>query len=434
MEFKPGSFKEVTWDEIRSTIKKITPDMYEAIEEISPDSSYKLYVAEYAYGAPIIDDKGIFHLQFDKEFIPITSSNMPNSVRNQLDYNFHRLPLGIVLDGSMQLSSKELDNCAYPKMVFTKGNVFATQAVIDLPMRYQAIYYWRMRAGARSAYILPSISNREKFTKLRKYFNLNIDIPYSQLDHWTLLQAIANSEEFEQNWKCKCLFFGKKFVEKLDTHPKLYTTISRMILKGTSHSRNQTVDRMWEEHAARIRNKLVDRYILSMGQHIINASLGEHVSFKLASDDDGQGPFNELTKVIVDIYGLKKYAPIIMVPQMYEQNKDEYSYVSIQYPSNEYPRNRANKAKYLMADFREIQYVIETFIKTLPEEVIREVPVYNFSEYNYNFYTADKDSQGQFRPASTIFDEDPKFKYWQGFTNNKVDTRNSFLRACVRIS
>jgi hypothetical protein len=34
MEFKPGSFKEVTWDEVRLTIKKITPDMFEAIVKL----------------------------------------------------------------------------------------------------------------------------------------------------------------------------------------------------------------------------------------------------------------------------------------------------------------------------------------------------------------------------------------------------------------
>jgi hypothetical protein len=434
MEFKPGSFQEVTWDDVRLTIKKITPDMFEAIEAISPDSSYKLYVAEYAYGAPLIGEEGIFQLQINEKFAPINSPDIPKMMQKQLSYNHHGLPLGIVLDGSLQLSNKEINDLAYPETVFTKGSVFAAQAVIDLPTRYQAIYYWRMRAGARSVYMLPSISNREKYSKLRKYFNLECDLPNSQQDHWLLFQSIANSVQFNENWKCRCLLFGKKFIDKLSSHQKLYTALTQRVIEGTGHLRNKTVGRMWDDHVANIRNKLVDRYILSIGWHIIKASLGDQASFKLATDDDTYGPFVKITEAIVDIYGLKSYAPMIMVPQMYNRMKEAFSYVSIQFPTIEHSRNRANKAKYLMADFREIKYVVDSFINGLPHEVIREIPLYNFREYNYTYYSADNDSHGQFRPAETIFDEDPSLKYWQNFSNNKVDTRNAFLRACVRIS
>jgi hypothetical protein len=57
-----------------------------------------------------------------------------------------------------------------------------------------------------------------------------------------------------------------------------------------------------------------------------------------------------------------------------------------------------------------------------------------FDKYDYNFYSADEDSQGQFKPARKIFSGEPDIKLWSSLNNDKIDVKNSFLRACVRIS
>lgn len=434
MRYKPGTFREVSWDEVRLEIKKITPDLFHAIEKISPNASYKLYLAEYSYGVPLIGDEGIFQIQIGENLIPINSSEMPKSIKDQLSYNHHGNPLGIVLRGQLQLSSSEVNDRAYPEVIFERGSVFATQAAIDLPNKYQATYYWRIHSGARTVYMLPSISNREKFAKLKRHLNLTCDLPTHQKDHWNLFCEIANCNDFPVNWRCQCLFFGKKFIEKLRAHPEFYLAITKRVHEGSINVRSSTLDRMWQDNITRIRNKLVDRYILTMGWHIIRASLGDHVSFRLGTNEDSSGPFSEIVKVMVDTYGLKKYAPIIMTPQMYNHKTDPYTYISIQLPAIDCERKRGDKSKYLMADYREIKYVIEQFLDNIRPEVIGEVPLYNFRNYNYNFYTADQDSHGHFLKADAVFNEDPNLKYWLSFKNKKVDTRNSFLRACVRIS
>lgn len=93
MKLKFGDFKEVTWSDVRLLVKKFSPDLFHAIEQFSPDSQYKLYLAEYAYGAPIIDDNGIFNIQVDNKMMPITSPDMPGRLRSQLSYHYHGMLL-----------------------------------------------------------------------------------------------------------------------------------------------------------------------------------------------------------------------------------------------------------------------------------------------------------------------------------------------------
>lgn len=431
MKFKPGSFSEVSWADVRTVVKRLNPDLFEAIEAIELDSSYKLFVGEYAYGAPVIDEHGIFNIQVDDQLIPLNSMDMDAYFRKQLSYHYHGVPLGLVLDGQLQLSSLEKEGIAYPEAVFSKGRLFAVQAAIDFPNKYQATYYYRMHAGARTVYMLPSIANRKKYTKLKNHFNLSSDVPMTQVNHWSLFKELANSEQFEQNWQCRCLFFGRKFIDKLLENKQFYTVLSQLAFKGSANIRNKTVDRMFDDLAFSIRNTKVDRYILNMARYIIGASLGDKVSFKVC-DNDNAGPFTLITKAILDIYGLEKYAPLIMLPRHYNHASDKNTYLSIQSPAVDYHRIYTSKNNYLMNDFREIIYVLEKFVKEMKPEVISEVPLYNFNNYAYNFHSADvKDQVGAIKPAHEIFNNDPQVKHW--LPQYEIDSRNVFLRACVEI-
>lgn len=433
MNLKPGSFTETTWSEVKNQVKKLDHDLFNAIENIQLDNSYKLYLAEYAYGAPVIDEHGIFNIQINDEMIPLNSSKMAKSISQQLSYHYHGIPLGLVLKGQLQLSAIEKNKMAYPEVLFEQGDLCAIQAAIDLPNKYQATYYFRMHAGARTAYLLPSIANRRKFLKLQKKFDLAGDVPETQVEHWSFFRELANSPQFETAWTCKCLFFGKKFVEKLLENKDFYMVLSQRALRGSVNARNNTVDRMFDELALSIRNKKVDRYVLNMARYILRASLGDKISYKLAYTSDDSGPFQEISDVLKTIYDLDRYAPLIVVPQHYDRKKNHCTYVSIQMPAIDCERKYNSKNNYLMADFREIMNVVEKFIASIKLEVINEVPLYNFNDYAYNFYTADADKgyATNMHCARDIFNGDPNFEKWSD--KGEVDVRNNFMRACVRI-
>lgn len=333
----------------------------------------------------------------------------------------------------MQLSSYKNSGYINPDVIFQPGDMFAAQAAMDLPNKYQASYYWRMNAGVRTVYLLPSISDRVKFNRLSRYFDLACDMPVSQYDHWSLFQSLANCTQFQEDWTCQCLFFGKKFVEKLNLLPELYAAIARRVMLQTIHTRTDTIGRMWEELLPKIRNKKVDHYILDMSKHVISASLGKSLLFRVADAKNQAGPLNMIAKILVDVYGLERYAPVFMIPQCFQHGVTPSGYISIQHPAVGLKRKTNNKSKYLMSDFREIKYVLDAFIANTKREVIDEVPVYDFNRYQYSYYTADADSYGTFDNASMVFNHDPDIDAWLQFGSKQINTRNSFLRACIKV-
>lgn len=435
MKLKPGTFHETTWDAVRLEVKKIAPDIFEAIEIMSPDKSYKLYEVTYPYGASVSNEDK-FILPVDGEWHPLLSSKFKNSVQKELCYReTHGLPLGMVLEGQLQISFRERGKLALPKFSFEVGSLFAMRAALDFPNKYQASYYWSLTSGARTVYMLPSIANKAKFSRLQQKFGNEIDLPLEQLDHWNFFKALANSENFTSNWHSRLLFFGEKWVSTLKNNPFLRLAFSDRILKATALERNgEAFDEMWEDFVPTIRNKKVDRYILSMARYILESSLGKTISFKIADQYDRSGPFTEIAKVICDVYGLEKYAPIIMIPGHFDCETHDKAYVSIQLPTIDIHRNYPSKNNFLMADFREILYVVTKFTHSIRNEVLSEVPMYNMEKYGYNFYSADNDRMNGFDSAETIFDNDKNLDYWLKLGGKLINVRNPFLRASVSIN
>lgn len=428
MKFKPGSFEEVTWDQVRDRVKALVPDVFEAIEKISPGKKHKLYLAKYAYGVEMIAKDGMFSVQSGEEIVSLASDKISQEVKDNLVYNRYGVPLSMVLKGQVQRVALE------PAFnLFETGSLFSIQAALDYPESYQTSQYFQMYSGAKTVYLLPSIANRQRFIKLKQKYSFDADIPSRQVDEWLVFRALANSDSFQNDWHCECLFFGKEFVENIMGTPELYMALASRVLKSTLHSRLNTFEGIWEDVASKIRNKKVDRYILNMSRHIIRASLGSVASYRIADDKEESGPLYQIAKALASDYGLEKYAPIMMTPFAYNVNNQVPAYVSIQLPTVKYQRKYISKTKYLLADFREIKYVIDKFVQNASPKIGRDIPLYNFHRYHYTFGSADSDNLGVVGDAEDLFLGDPALDYWAGLNEGNIDVRNTFMRACVRI-
>jgi hypothetical protein len=435
MTLRPGSFHETTWEKVRLEVKELTPDIYQAIEKMSPDKSYKLYEVTYPYGASPLAENN-FILPYENGWEPITSSKFDKRIQEELCYQpNYGLPLGIVLEGQLQLSFFERAKLALPAAIFTKGRPFAIRAALDFPNKYQATYYWNMTSGVRTVYMLASLADKRKFNVLQKEFGTNIDIPLEQLDHWTFFRSLANAPQFQTTWSSRLLLFGKKWVDTLHENTELRRVLLERFFQATTHERNSdTFDQIWEDFILTIRNKKVDRYILNMARYIFDAAIGKTLSFKIAGADEQAGPFSEIAKIICNVYELDKYAPVIVAPAIFNSETQQKAYISIKYPTVKIERTYSSKNNFLMADFREIAYVINKFVPSIKNEVLDEVPMYNMGNYNYNFFSADRDRMNDFLPAEQAFKNDNNFEYWANFGGSLVNTKNPYMRACVSIS
>lgn len=435
MKLRPGKFREVTWDEVRGEVQKLAPDLFDAIESMSPDKSYKLYEATYPYGASLLDGNQ-FIIPFESGYEYIGSSKIKKEIKEQLAYHLHYgTPFGLVLDGRLQSSYSEPDQSKTAAQIFNCGDVFALRAALDYPNQYQAAYYWNMESGVSTTYMLASLADKRKFKNVQKEFGLEIDMPFDQVDHWIFFRALANSDSFKAQWNSRLLLFGKKWIEKLRENKELRFALLERLFDLSLHSRNQdTFDKLWNDFIPTIRNKKVDRYILSMARYIFDTAVGKTLSFKVADTENQAGPFTEIADIIANVYQLEKYVPLIMVPTLFSPTSQETAYVSIRFPIPTIERFYTSKSNFLMADYREIAYVINKFISSIRKEVIEEVPLYNMKNYNYNFYSADKDGMNGFLPAGQAFDNNKDFDFWTQFGNKEVNTKNPFMRACVGIS
>lgn len=435
MALKPGQFREVQWDDVRLQIKALQPDLFTIIEAMSPDKSYKLYEGDYPYGAGIVNEDGMFCLPVNGELKPIGSSDIPAELNEQLDYQFPAIPLGLVLNGEMQLSLQQRQNSSIFWSLFEKGSMFPINAILDRPHKYQAFSFLRMTAGPSSVYMLPSICNKANFSHVQKHYGLDLEPPETQKDHWKFFRDIANSPNFKTVWNCKILFFGKKWIDTLQQNIALRLFLLDYGWRASALPRNNYVlEEIWNEFFDTIRNKKVDRYVLAMARYIFETSIGKHLSYQIADTSDSAGPFNEIARIITEVYGLKKYAPIIMVPRRFNPDVHNSAYLSIQLPTINITREYLSKNNFLMADFREIYYVVTKFATNIRTDVLNVLPLYDVRRFNYEFYSADKDRTGKFLSSEYLFSNDDNMKYWLGFGGKNVDFRNTFTRACVTIS
>jgi hypothetical protein len=434
------TIEEVTWDKVRLQVKKIAPDIFETIERLNPDKSYKLYRAHYPYGAMIIGHDGIFNVPYNNQLLRITDTRLPAEIRENLTCISLGIPMSLILNGFVQLFSAEQPNRIQTAGVFSIGVMLALRGLLDAELSYHARRYWNMTSGARTPMMLASLSDQISFNRLKRHFHLSIDKPESQFEHWRLFVEIANHESFPENWQTELLLFSQKWLKpRKDDAWKLFKlALFERSWKISAYPRNiEPVNKIWTKFITSIRNKKATSFVLNMTRYIIEASLGQAVSYTPYDQNSGQGPFDGLTKIIMDVYGLKKCAPIIMVPTYFNQIDLHQTHISIQASDSHWVDAWKNTTDNLIGDTREIKFVLNQFIKQIEQGHIKvnDTPFIKLIDIDYTFYHADKDKYGELLSSIHALDGDPIMEKWRKHpANNELSYRNSFLRSCVKIS
>lgn len=232
MKLKAATLEEVTWSDVRTQVKALDPQLFDAIEEFGPDSRHTLFKASYPYGAEILKN-AVFQVPIATgEIVPITDERVPDIIRKKLSYNHLSNPVTMVLRGSAELFFNHMGN-AFPFFgMIKKGRLFGTSLVLsENGLNMHPNFLWSLTAGARSMFSLAKVSEVVGLNRLEKHFQVNLPKESEYQDQWNLFQALANAPEFVDPWRCEVLFFSdawfdwsakKSAMFKLSLHEKAW--------------------------------------------------------------------------------------------------------------------------------------------------------------------------------------------------------------------
>jgi len=436
-----ASIEEVRWQDIAKQVKKVAPDIYDAINQLEIDSSCKLYKVRYPYGAMIIGQEGIFNLPNKYgELVPITDISISKNLQTDLNYNWNAIPMGLIMDGHVELFLEDQKDYIEPHGIYREG-ILALRAVLDQhcspqDRSYHAKRFFRMTSGSRYVYSLASIFDAASFKRLKNYFHLSIDKSQVKHDVWGLFRELANSEEFKTEWYTEILFFSKKWLH----HPKneawksFRLALFEMSWKASEYERNRKLlSRIWNIHKS---NKKISDYVFQMIQYIAEAALGRAALYKPIDASNMAGPFTDCVDVLMNVYGLKKYVPIIVHTGYYDHHQPQAGYLSVQKPCVLVTEKKVSSRDNLIVEVREIRKAMLEFIKEIKEGVLRveDTPFYHLQEINFDFYHSDMDIYNEFYPSREIFSGDKRVEdLLDACSNKEIPFRNDLLRSCIKI-
>ena len=140
----------LNWDSARELLNPINPDLTSIIDQINPDSSFKMVKHTLSYGDYIVDN-GKFNLNPDSAHL--------------IDYS--SIPLFLSLEKNLEVFVTNQDR-VIPLNVLEKGELIGlfetTNAMFNIPQQAP----WSVSAGSRSLCLLPKIADRLKYQKLKK--------------------------------------------------------------------------------------------------------------------------------------------------------------------------------------------------------------------------------------------------------------------------
>jgi hypothetical protein len=431
------SFEEITWDDCRADFQRLVPDVFQAIEKMNPGKKHRLFRARYPFGATIIE-QGRFRIPWQGKLVNANSPDIPQEIQQAIG---HQLPMTLLTAGQVDLYAKHHDGSIETPKVYRPGTILALRGLLDPPKSYQTRNTWYMSSGSRSPLFIPSISNNTAFNRLKKHFTLRTQKPINQHDHYPLMVELANHKDFPNPWYSEHIFFSKPWLEKRDDDAwrLFYLSLLEIAWRVSSYDRNNIpINRLWNNFVAGIRHKYVNEYILTTVKHIIEASLGQAPSYCIADNDNIAGPFSDLNKIILDIYQLKRFTPIIMASHIFDHSKQAEGYLSLKKLSVNW-RGKVNfENMSLLQHARLMSQVLQQFSDLLSRGTlhVEDSPFDELRHLDHDFFFSSPDPEKELALSAHLFDDNPVVQQLAKQTGNveiPTSKKNLFLSCCVRI-
>ncbi len=310
----------LSWKEVREVIHRINPHLATEFDKVLGIEQLPVLKLRYPFGATITK-KGKFHLPVNGQSLPWDSPDIPEKIRNLLDYPWDTIPFGLVWTNAFE-SFIELPSHTVPLRLLTQGNMFSLLSIFERNNRAIISGLQSATAGARSLFVLPQIGDTQYNRRLVRWFRIPEDKanPEGYHDHWTLLNAIANSPRFRHPWHCELLLFTRPFIDRIEQYYRLKAFLLQNIWNTTSFTRSESkYDMLWSAFIYRnLKASLrTSPLILETAKHILKLVIRRAPGFA-PSRNDNAGPIAEFMNTFSNIYKIRYHLPIIMQAYNYD--------------------------------------------------------------------------------------------------------------------
>lgn len=424
--------KKYTWKEIRSKVKKLSPELCKAIDSVNPSSRYKLYLVTYPYGQHIIKD-GKFHVPEDmRTSIPLEEAHIDSSTKNML--NIPNLPIGMVLEKGAELYVK-YEERIMPYAIYKPGDMLGLADIFtESGVIYSNAPLWNMTSGARSIFLLPKISEEISHSRLKDAYSFNITKPNSFSEHFDIFRSIAQNDN-QSSWACQVLFFGKNWFEhKQDDAWSIFNCF--FYQKAWHEFRFQRKQNFLNTLASIVQNKRKIKfspYILEIIIHLINTAFGDVPGLSPVTDES-LFPTASIQNAYINNYGLN-YAPVLMGPQYFSEQTPVY--YSLNYPSSlNFSLKRSAKTSNLF-DLYEIGNNLKKYLKEVQsnELQLEHTTLYSLTKHaNFILYHGKTNTEGYSNILNTenMAEDDKNFQFAH-YSSLPFPKSSSFFNGCIKI-
>lgn len=430
-----ASYEEMRWDEVRDKVYKVNPGFVEVVDQLKSKNDFPLFKVRYPFGSSIIDT-GKFQFPLpDGSLGGLDHSGIPNRVREELGYHNGHIPLGMVLDRSVELFMRT-ENRVIPFNLIKAGRLVGLTFVLS-PVHVwpQA---WHMTSGARSIFVLPKITDIHNHRKLCRERKIKMPLARDLRTHWSLLTKMAADENFSQPWHTEILFFSKNWVDKKKNDNWLrfnyflykdgWAAIEYMLTK-TMH------DHIWDILIRELTQYevKVSPFIIDVTKYIVMVGLGAVPGFSPAINDD-EAPICGLQKDFIEHYGLKHYAPTIMIPHHFSAENKRPVYWSLAMPTHFESTVKPKTLTSTMVTLREIREMMFHFKQTmLKYSKTRDTSTEEFlNKVRFDFFHSEPDAEGQIRLSLEMPKEDSSLTFCSQKMVRRFSDVSPFVRGCVR--
>lgn len=428
--------RKYSWKDLRVKVKKINPELSNIIDDLSPKDEYALYVAQYPYGALIVD-RGVFQVINDKgHLVPLTDSSIPCEIREDLTYN-KMIPTGLISENSIETFFRAKKH-TIPASLYGLGDMLALWHVLEGNQTYQAGPVWNISSGARTIFMLPKVTDKSCYQALKARYGLKL-IPQDLNEHWSIFSHLANHPYFPEQWHSEIIFFSCKWFSNLKD--KAFSHFFKHLLHKVWHSssfrRNQFIVDFAFSVAQENRNLKPNPYLADTVRYLMSIGDGTVPGLTPAIDSSA-APIKGLQKIFLDDYGLKKYAPVIMHPHHFSLNTNRPVYYSLEVPTTTIFSPRSSRQSSKMVDMRELKHITDILLSEILKGTlyVQETPLFDLAKnIHYNFFHSEKDQFNEILSSSYLSQTN------NAFTKTLIDMKNydfpefsPFFRGCVSIS
>jgi hypothetical protein len=357
--------EKVYWQDVRTQVHKVNPDLAACIDAVSPDQSLYFYRTRHPFGFNLVRH-GYYQLRHPQgETVSIVDPRVPAQLAHDLSFNLHSNPLSLILSGSVELYL-EMRKQVVPFALSKQGALISSWRASNPETSQHPPFLWNVSSGARSLFMLPSISENISHKRLCKRLGMHHSKPSGFMDQHALFKAMSESEEGLSPWSCEMLVFTRAWSERLVSDPAFSPLYDYILKANWVHSEHMRHLFIWDCMFSLImeENNLAPMpTTVDTVKHLFSLAVGARPGFTPAMDDE-VGPVHAIQSAYKAHYRLD-YAPIMMCPGFFDRTHNDPIYYSFNYPTTPFVSQKKNAKSNTICELNEAEHLMGVMVKEI---------------------------------------------------------------------